>query len=49
VSASDNLPLHYKVQFSSGSGSQGWSRKKGREMVVVLSSSSDMFVEVNGM
>jgi len=29
VSASVNLPLHYKVQkFSSGTGSPGWSRKK---------------------
>jgi len=36
VFASVNLPLHYKVQkFSSGTGSPGWSRKKGREMVVV--------------
>jgi len=30
VSASVNLPLHHKVQkFSSGTGSPGWSRKKG--------------------
>jgi len=30
VSASVNLPLHHKVQkFSSGTGSYGWSRKKG--------------------
>ena len=30
VSASVNLPLHYKVQrFSSGTGSPGWSQKKG--------------------
>ena len=37
VSASVNLPLHHKVQkFSSGTGSPGWSRKKGRKMVVVL-------------
>jgi len=36
VSASVNLPLHHKVQkFSSGTGSPGWSRKKGRETVVV--------------
>ena len=36
VSASVNLPLHYKVQkFSSGTGSPGWSRKKGRKTVVV--------------
>jgi len=35
VSASVNLPLHHKVQkFSSGTGSSGWSRKKGRKMVV---------------
>jgi len=35
VSASVNLPLHHKVQkFSSGTGSPGWSRKKGRKMVV---------------
>jgi len=31
-----NLPLHHKVQkFSSGTGSPGWSRKKGRKAVVV--------------
>ena len=30
VSASANLPLHHKVhKFSSGTGSPGWSRKKG--------------------
>ena len=38
VSASVNLPLHHKVQkFSSGTGSPGWSQKKGRKMVVYLS------------
>ena len=32
VSASVNLPLHHKVQkFSSGTGSPGWSWKKGRK------------------
>ena len=37
VSACVNLPLHHKVQkFSSGTGSPGWSRKKGRKTVVVL-------------
>ena len=36
VSASVNLPLHHKVQkFSSGTGSTGWSLKKGCKMVVV--------------
>jgi len=36
VSASVNLPLHHKVQkFSSGTGSPGWSSKKGHKMVVV--------------
>ena len=36
VSASVNLPLHHKVQkFSSGTGSPGWSRKKGRKTVMV--------------
>ena len=36
VSASVNLPLHHKVQkFSSGTGSPGWSRKKGHKTVVV--------------
>ena len=35
VSASVNLPLHHKVQkYSSGTSSRGWSRKKGRKMVV---------------
>jgi len=34
VSASVNLPLHHKVQkFPSGTGSPGWSRKKGHKMV----------------
>jgi len=37
VSASVNLPLHHKVQkFSAGTGSPGWSRKKGHKMVVVV-------------
>ena len=37
VSASVNLPLHHKVQkFSSGTGSPGWSWKKGPKMVVVV-------------
>ena len=37
VSASVNLSLHHKVQkFSSGTGSPGCSRKKGRKMVVVV-------------
>jgi len=36
VSASVNLPLHHEVQkLSSGTGSPGWSRKKGRKTVVV--------------
>ena len=36
MSASVNLPLHHKVQkFSSGTGSPGWSRIKGRKTVVV--------------
>jgi len=37
VSASVKLPLHHKVQkFSSGTGSPGWSQKKGRKTVVVV-------------
>ena len=37
VSACVNLPLHHEVQkFSSGTGSPGWSQKKGRKMVVVM-------------
>jgi len=37
VSASVNLPLHHKVQkSSSGTGSPGWSRKKGRKTFVVV-------------
>jgi len=37
VSASVNLSLHHKVQkFSSGTGSPGWSRKKGRKTVVCV-------------
>jgi len=35
VSASVNLPLHHKVQkFSSGTGSPGWFRNKGRKTLV---------------
>ena len=37
VSASVNLLFRHKVQkFSSGTGSPGWSRKKGRKTVVVV-------------
>ena len=37
VSVFVNLPLHHKVQkLSSGSGSPGWSRKKGQKTVVVV-------------
>jgi len=37
MSASVNLLLQHKVQkFSSGTGSPGWSQKKGRKMVVVV-------------
>jgi len=37
VSASVNLLLHHKVQkFPSGTGSPGWSRKKGCKTVVVV-------------
>ena len=37
MSASVNLPLHHKVQkFSSGTGSPGLSRKKGRKTVVCV-------------
>jgi len=37
VSASVNLTLHHKVQkFSFGTGSSGWSWKKGRKTVVVV-------------
>ena len=35
--ASVNLPLHHKVpKFSSGTGSPGWSWKKGHKTVVVV-------------
>jgi len=37
VSASVSLPLHHKVQkLSSGTGSPGWSWKKGRKTVTVV-------------
>ena len=37
MSASVNLPLHHKVQkFSSGTGSPGWSQKKGHKTVVCV-------------
>jgi len=36
VSAFVNLPLHHKVQkLSSGTGSPGWSQKKGHKTVAV--------------
>jgi len=36
-SAFVNLPLHHNVQkFSSGTGSPGWSRNRGRKTVVVV-------------
>jgi len=38
VSASVNLPLHHKVQkFFSGTGSPGWSQKKGRKGSIMKS------------
>jgi len=47
VSASVNLPLHHEVQkFSSGTGSAGWSQKKGCKMVVVYLDPSLFFYEV---
>jgi len=37
MSASVNLPLHHKVQkFSSGTGSPGWSWKKGHKAVLAV-------------
>ena len=37
MSTSVSLSLHHKVQkFSSGTGSPGWQRKKGRKMVVCV-------------
>ena len=37
MSASINVPLHHKVhKFSSGTGSPGWSQKKGRKTVVCV-------------
>jgi len=53
VSASVNLPLHHEVQkFFSGTGSPGWSQKKGRKMVVcddygVVSQNSILHVTTN--
>jgi len=48
VSASVNLPLHHKVQkFSSGTGSPGWSQKKGRKTVVVLAVQTDRECDVD--
>ena len=47
VSASVNLPLHHKVQkFSPGTGSPGWSRKKGRKTVVVCGIPSLIIVHI---
>jgi len=44
VSVSVNLPLHHKVQkFSSGTGSPGWSRKKGHKTVVVVVAVPNMY------
>ena len=37
VSASVSLPLHHKVQkFCFGTGSPGWSRRKGHKTVVCM-------------
>jgi len=48
VSASVNLPFHHKVQkFSSGTGSPGWSRKKGRKTVVMCDCSSIIDISNN--
>jgi len=45
VSASVNLSLHHKDQkFSSLTGSPGWSRKKGRETVVMCGTWCVMFL-----
>jgi len=42
MSASVNLPLHYKVQkVSSGAGSSVWSQKKGRKTVAVQQQSQN--------
>ena len=50
VSVSVNLPLHHKVQkFSSGTGSPGWSRKKGRKTVVVVDATLVDSLTVNDM
>jgi len=47
LSASVNLSLHHKVQkFSSGTGSPGWSRKKGHKTVVVAAVISAKFLKV---
>jgi len=47
VSASVNLPLHHKVQkFSSGTGSPGWSRKKGRKRLWCGNSFSVYFIHI---
>jgi len=46
LSTSVNLPLHHKVQkFSSGTGSPGWSWKKGRKTIVVVVVSSAVCVQ----
>ena len=47
MSAYVNLCLHHKVQkFSAGTGSPGWSQKKGRKMVVVVNVLIKVIVEV---
>jgi len=43
VSASFNLPLHHKFQqYSSGTGSPRWSRKKGHKMGLVTITKSTL-------
>ena len=50
MSASVNLPLHHKVQkFSSGTGSLGWPRKKGRKTVVCVCASNVLGVIFAGV
>jgi len=49
VSAFVDLPLHSKVQkFSSGTGSPGWSRKKGRKPDVCVCYKSTFACRTDG-
>ena len=47
MSASVSLPLHYRVQKFSGTGSPGWSRKEGRKTVVMVVGGVELLINAH--